>query len=136
MGDERVVVDTGAERDGPRREGLSGCVREGKSIAPQSRFVVSVHLRGDRNDIDLALTLAQSLAYDNGDRGRAVALARLTMRESDFGVTVSFAVGPAPTRHEAVENLRTDLGRAALDLASRRWVEQAQLLRTLSAAAK
>ncbi|AGB27187.1 hypothetical protein Mycsm_07090 (plasmid) [Mycobacterium sp. JS623] len=99
------------------------------------RYVVGIDMHGDRAAIELALTLAQSLAYDTGDHSRAIALARMSIHQELARVSVNFLAGPAPTRMHAVESLRTNLGQAALDLDSRRWSEQAQLLRTLSAAA-
>ena len=135
-GDERVVVDTGAEPNSARHEHASVCSGEAEAVTEQ-RYVVGVHLDGDRSTVDLALTLAQSLAYDNGDRSRAITLARMRiLHEAPDRVSVSFIVGPSRTRADAVESLRTDLGLAALDLASRHWGEQAQLLRALSASAK
>lgn len=109
----------------------------GAEVVPavEKRYVVGIDLQGDCASVELALTLAQSLAYDNGDHSRAVALARMSIHQEFARVSVNFLAGPAPTRMDAVENLRTDLGQAALDLDGRRWSEQAQLLRTLSAAA-
>jgi hypothetical protein len=101
----------------------------------EQRYVVGIDLHGDRTAVELALTLAQSLAYDNGDHSRAVTLARMNIHQNLARVSVNFLAGPAPTRRDAVERLRTHLGQAALDLDGRRWSEQAQLLRTLSAAA-
>lgn len=128
------MVDTGAESGRQGREGTPMC---GAEVVPavEKRYVVGIDLQGDCASVELALTLAQSLAYDNGDHSRAVALARMSIHQEFARVSVNFLAGPAPTRMDAVENLRTDLGQAALDLDGRRWSEQAQLLRTLSAAA-
>lgn len=129
------MVDTGAEseRQGPERAPTCS----GGHAAPvlDQRYVIGIGFNGDCATVELAMTLAQSLAYDNGDRSRAVALARMSIHQDLARVSVTFLAGPAPTRMDAVENLRTALGQAAIDLDSRCWSEQAQLLRTLSAAA-
>ncbi|WP_267295927.1 hypothetical protein [Mycobacterium hackensackense] len=129
------VVDTGAESDRQGWERTPTCGGGDAAAVVEQRYVIGIGFHGDCATVELAMTLAQSLAYDNGDRSRAVALARMSIHQDLARVSVNFLAGPAPTRMDAVESLRTDLGQAALDLDSRRWCEQAQLLRALSAAA-
>ncbi|MDD4865664.1 MAG: hypothetical protein PHQ28_00550 [Mycobacterium sp.] len=100
------------------------------------RWVASAHLEENGPSVHLALTLAQSVSFDRGDRRRAVALARAVIDHTDRYVTVTFTLSPAVERADAIDLLRTHLGQAASDLDSRNWGNYARIIRVISAAAQ
>jgi hypothetical protein len=103
---------------------------------PTLRWSVSVHLEVDGAALQMAFTLAESVAYDGGDRARAVALARVVVDHSGDYTTITFTIGPARDRAAALDVLRTHLGRSASDLDRRNWSTHARIMRAVSAQAK
>jgi hypothetical protein len=128
---------------GPHGRGLlneASLVSASPSGAPehfQGRWAASAHLPADEPSIRLALTLAESVAYDAGDRARAAALAQAVVDPADRHATITFTLGyGAGSRELALDALRSYLGQSARDLDNRNWARCAEIMRAISAAAR
>lgn len=103
----------------------------------QGRWAASAHLAADEPSIRLALTLAESVAYDAGDHARAAALAQAVIDPADHPATITFTLDPcAGSRELALDALRSHLGQSARDLDTRNWACYAEIMRAISAAAR
>jgi len=103
----------------------------------RGRCAASARLAADEPSIRLALTLAESVAFDAGDRARAAALAHAAVDPADYHATITFTLNcGAGDRERALDTLRSYLGQSARDLDNRNWAHYAEIMRAISAAAR